>query len=423
MKKRLLHLIIITLVCCINALGQATDTHTKIFDPNFRTLKVQVSDDFLAPPIIHLNSNEHLTIMFDELANDVRYMQYRLIHCNADWQPSQLLDSEIVDGFNIANIEDYAFSSNTFVHYVNYLITIPNDDIRPQVSGNYLLQVFPENEPDEIILQARFAIDEAQVAIKGEATSRTDLGFNDKFQQVNFNISLNQYDIRDPFSDIIAIVEQNGRDDNKAVIRNPQRVMGSEIIYEHIPQLIFNAGNEFRRFETVRVNYPGMNVDSTRFLNNCYNAYLKIDQERASASYYYDQTQNGRFMIDEYNSTDPNLGADYVMTHFALDIPQVMNADIYIDGELTHHLFSYDNKMSYNYDTNLYEKSILLKQGSYNYQYLAIPRNSATSTADPSLVEGNHYETVNEYVIKIFHRHPGSRADRLIGTQTIYSGK
>lgn len=421
--KKLLLLIGIFTCFASGAIGQPIDTKTQIFHPDFKTLKVQVSNDFLAPPIIHLNSNEHITIMFDELSNDVRYMQYRLIHCNADWQPSQLLDSEIVDGFNIANVEDYAFSSNTFVHYVNYLITIPNQYIRPQVSGNYLLQVFPENEPDEIILQGRFAIDEAQVAIKGEATSRTDLGFNDKFQQVNFSISKNQYNIRDPFSELIAIVEQNGRDDNKVVIHHPQRVMGAEIIYEHIPQLIFNAGNEFRRFETVRVNYPGMNVDSTRYLNNCYNAYIKIDQERASASYYYDQTQYGRYMIDEYNSTDPNLGADYVMTHFTLDIPQVMNADIYIDGELTNHNFSSDNKMSYNYDTNLYEKSILLKQGSYNYQYLAIPRNSATSTADPSLVEGNHYETVNEYVIKIFHRYPGSRADKLIGTQTIYSGK
>lgn len=421
--KKLLFLIGL-LTCFANGVvGQPVDTRTQIFYPDFKTLKIQVENNFLAPPIIHLNSNEHITIMFDELSNDVRYMQYHLVHCNADWQPSQLLDSEIVDGFNIANIEDYAFSSNTFVHYVNYLITIPNQDINPQVSGNYLLQVFPENEPEEIILQARFSIDEAKVVISGEATSRTDLGHNDKFQQVNFKISQNQYNIRDPFSDLIAVVEQNGRDDNKTIIRNPQRIMGSEIIYEHIPQLIFNAGNEFRRFETVRANYPGMNIDSTRYIDDCYNAFLKIDQERASASYYYDQTQNGRYMIDEYNSSDPNLGADYILTHFFLDMPEVMNADIYIDGELSNHLFTDDNKMHYNYDTNLYEKSILLKQGSYNYQYLAIPHKSASMIADSSLIEGNHFETINEYVIKLFHREPGSRADRLIGTLSIYSGK
>ena len=164
--RRFYSLLFLSLICCtLNIYAQSVDTETKIFYPDFKTLKIQVADDFLAPPIIHLNSNEQLTITFDEIADDVRYMQYRLIHCNADWQPSQLLDSEIVDGFNIANVNDYAFSSNTFVHYVNYLITIPNQDIKPLVSGNFLLQVFPENDPDDIILQARFCIDEAKVEL------------------------------------------------------------------------------------------------------------------------------------------------------------------------------------------------------------------------------------------------------------------
>lgn len=421
--RRFYSLLFLSLLCCtLNISAQSVDTETKIFYPDFKTLKIQVADDFLAPPIIHLNSNEQITITFDEIFDDVRYMQYRLIHCNADWQPSQLLDSEIVDGFNIANVNDYAFSSNTFIHYVNYLITIPNQDIKPLVSGNFLLQVFPENDPDDIILQARFCIDEAKVKISGETTSRTDLGYNDIYQQVNFKIDQKNYTIRDPYNDIIAVVEQNGRNDNKAIIAHPQRVLGSEIYYEHIPQLIFKAGNEFRRFETVRANYPGMNVDSTRYIDDSYNAYLKIDEPRANQSYYYDQTQYGRYMIDEYNSTDANLGADYIMTHFSLDLPYVMNADIYIDGELSNHNFSDENKMVYNYNTNLYEKTMRLKQGSYNYQYLAIPRNGNT-IGDPTLVEGNYYETINEYVIKIYQRQPGSRADRLIGSYTIYSGK
>ena len=197
--RRFFSLLFLSLICCsLNIYAQSVDTETKIFYPDFKTLKIQVADDFLAPPIIHLNSNEQITITFDEISDDVKYMQYRLIHCNADWQPSQLLDSEIVDGFNIANVNDYAFSSNTFVHYVNYLIAIPNQDIKPLVSGNFLLQVFPENDPDDIILQVRFCIDEAKVELSAEATSRTDLGYNDIYQQVNFKIDQKNYPIRDP---------------------------------------------------------------------------------------------------------------------------------------------------------------------------------------------------------------------------------
>lgn len=414
-------LTLLTLIVPLIISAQEIDTSTRIFDDSFATLKVRHADNFYAPPIINLTNGEQIVISFDELAEDVRYMQYQLIHCNADWQPSQLVDSEFLDGFNVASIEDYAFSSNTFTHFVNYRIVIPNNDIRPTVSGNYLLQVFPENEPENVLLQARFSVDDAVVKISAEASSRTDRGVNDKWQQVSFTINSNRYKIDNPYSDLIIQVEQNGRTDNAVTVTRPLRVSGSDIIYEHIPALIFPASNEFRRFETVRNNYPGMGIDSTRYVGNRYSAYLKVNEERTSASYLYDQTQYGRFVIDEYNSTDPDLGADYIDTHFILDFPEVTNADIYVDGEFTGHLFTDRNRMKYNPYTNFYELTLPLKQGSYNYQFLAVPHGS--NVGDSSLIEGDHYETVNEYVIKVYYRKPGSRADKMLGYYVVYSGK
>lgn len=418
-----LSLILTIFISGIIQQASALDTETKIFNPNFKTLKIGVLDHFLSPPIITLNAGDQIVISFDEIADDFRYLQYRLVHCNADWQPSQLLESEYTDGFNQENIDDYAFSNNTFVHYVNYKIVIPNQDCQPLVSGNYLIQIFPENETEEILLQARFSVVDPEISISGEATSRTDIGFNDQYQQVNFTITQNDYKCNDPYSDLIIVVSQNGRTDNAVTLRHPQRVEGNKIIYEHIKELIFPSGNEFRRFETVRANYPGMNVDKTSYENDIYNAYLMTDHERASQPYIYDQTQHGRYMIDEYNSTDPDLGADYIMTHFTLDIPEVMNADIYVSGELSQNSLNDRYKMIYNRNSNLYELSVPLKQGSYNYQYLAIPHDSAIRIGDTSLVEGNHYETINEYTIKVFQRTPVSRADKLIGCYVVYSGK
>ena len=68
-----------------------------------------------------------------------------------------------------------------------------------------------------------------------------------------------------------------------------------------------------------------------------------------------------------------------------------------------------------------------LKQGAYNYRYLIFPSNkgpfsdtSATFTTNgllnpTAIVEGNKYETSNEYWVGVYYRAPGSRADRLIG--------
>ena len=155
--------------------GNPTSTATAIFAPSFRTLKILNPDNFMAPPVIRLNSPDQLIITFDEIAEENRYLQYRLVHCNADWQPSRLVETEYLDGFNVADIEDFAFSENTFVHFVNYRIVIPEDNMRPLVSGNYLLQVFDRDNVDDTILQVRFMVSEDIASISGGATPRTDM--------------------------------------------------------------------------------------------------------------------------------------------------------------------------------------------------------------------------------------------------------
>lgn len=398
-----------------------TDTFTRIISPDFATLKVQRDDDFFAPHIISLDDNLHIIISFDRLGDDPQYLEYSLVHCNALWQPSNLVDSEFSDSFNVAKIEDYAFSTNTFEHYVNYRIEIPNDRMRPTLSGNYLLQVYPESQRDDVLLQARFSVDENKIFISGDVSTSTDYGVNDKWQQLSLKLNPDSHTIRDPFNDLKIIIEQNEQPEQTAVIEHPQRLWGKEIIYEHDRKLIFPALNEFRRFETVRATYPGMNVDSVRYLDNRYHAYLKTDYPKASDNYLYDQTQYGRFLIREYNSTDSDLASDYIQTHFSLDFPQLINADIYIAGEFSHYLPTEQTRMMYNTERGLYELELPLKQGSYNYKYIVIPNDG--SNASLELVDGDKYETSNRYDIKVFQYEPSWRADRLVGSATIFSNR
>ncbi len=411
-----------TVSLVVSALWMAVypaDNASSVFDPRFRTLRLVNPEVFTGMPVIRLGSDDSLIVSFDELGDDYSYLQYRLIHCNADWQPSQLVESEYLDGFNVADITDYAFSSNTYVHYVNYSITIPDGRMTPTVSGNYLLQVFPQDDPDYTILQVRFYVSENKVSVGGEASSLTDRGINTEWQQLNLSVPTSDFNVMSPFTDIFLVVNQNGRPDATRIIRRPQQMKGRTLVYEHLPELIFPAANEYRRFETVRADYPGMRIDSVGFGDRNYHAWLQTDFSRAHTPYLFDATQNGRFMIDEYNSSDPNLGADYITVHFELDHPQVMNADIYVDGQFALNNLTDTNRMRYDSERRLYTLEIPLKQGSYNYQYVAVPKGK-NSPADHSLIEGNKYETHNEYQVYVYLREPGSRADRLIGSAQIY---
>lgn len=398
-----------------------TDTRTAVFDNNFRSLQAALETNRYAPPVIELGGKNRIRIEFDEMSPDVRYMRYSLLHCDARWQPSQLVGSDYVDGFNEAAIDDYHFSSATFANYVHYGISLPNEDMRILLSGNYLLKIYPEEDPDNTLLQVRFCIVESAIGIAASVTSRTDIDYNDRHQQIAVTVDTKDYRVENPYNDLTVTVSQNSRHDNEITVTNPLRVSGNKIYYEHDKRLIFPAGNEFRRFEMTTTNYIGMGVDRYTFHAPFYHAELETDEPRRFTSYSYDRTQYGRFTIRESNASDSDTEADYMVTHFSLDLPQQSGGEIYVDGEFSQHNFSNANRMRYDGETGRYELDIPLKQGAYNYQYLWLP--DGQTAARTAKIEGDFYQTVNEYQIKVYNRRQGERYDRLIGYTVIYSGQ
>ena len=422
MKKslyRILFTVALTLIVCITTVAQGP-YRTRTFGFDWRNLQVFVEDNPLAPPVITMGEANRIIISLDLLAEDVTYLDYKIVHCDANWMPSQLSDLEYLDGMNYQHADDYAYSTNTFAHYVNYRVSLPNEQVQFTKSGNYVVLFTPENS-GRVVAQACFSVTERKVEVAANATSRTDLGYNDIYQQVEFVIAHPYFPIQSPFNDLKVVVSQNGRHDNEVMVTRPLRIVSNEIYFEHNRDLIFEAGNEYRRFETVSVTYPGMNVVGYEYYEPYYHALLNTDFPRCDMSYIFDQTQHGRYVVRESNAEDSNLEADYLATHFTLATDKLRGGNVYIDGELTHHIYDENSVMTYNEQTQQYESVMLLKQGSYNYMYVFVPDGS--KRANTVYTEGNYYPTVNEYLIKVYHRPPGSRYDRLIGTAVCYSGR
>ena len=420
--KRFIYIFLLFLSSIIQTWAiEHDDTRTQVADSRFKSLQVRLAGNDYFPPIITLNGEDKIKISFDELNEERSYLRYSVVHCNADWQPSDLLESEYVSGFNYADITDYKFSMGTLCHYVHYSFTLPNDEINFLVSGNYLVKVYYDDDPDNILLQARFYVSENAVSVGTSVTSRTDIDYNNKHQQVSFVIDTKDYHIRNMYSDIKAFVSQNSRIDNEVMVDRPLMVSGKKITYDHNKNLIFEAGNEFRRMETVAQHGISMNVEKMTFHHPFYHAQLFTDHIRDNEPYIYDRTQMGRFTIRSSEATDSANGAEYIMTHFTLDTGgQLSNGDIYLNGEFTNNLFTPTTLMKYDPSTGLYTTNLLLKQGAYNYQYLFVPH---ISTQGYSSIEGNKYQTVNEYLVRVYHRDPAARYDRLIGFGLTFSGK
>ena len=410
-------------VMVIAAMAQGrVDTRVHIFDNNVRSLKVCLASNMYIPPVLMMNSDDCLVVNFDYIDYDVHYLRYSVTHCNADWQPSQLVESEYVSGFNYADIDDYAPSEATYVHYYNYQFMLPNADMEFLVSGNYLLSVYEQDDPNTILFQTRFSVCEGTVGVYPQVTSRTDIEYNNRFQQVSFDIRYKPNQIKDPYSEFTCIVSQNSREDNAVTVNRPTMVGVDHVTYEHNRDLIFAAGNEFRRFETVNAHNINMGVQSIRYYEPMYNAILMIDEPRNETQYLYDKTQFGRFTIRNAEAFGENaLQADYMITHFTLDTYGKLNGgNVWLYGEFLDGYPASQAMIKYDASSGCYTADLLLKQGAYNYMYLWVP--DGTSVGQTSRIEGDHYETVNEYLVKVYDRPMGERYDHLVGYGVAYSG-
>ncbi len=405
-------------------MAYADDTRTRAFDSRVGALKVHPSGADMQPPVVRLGSGRLIEVSFDMIGDDRQYLRYTLVHCNADWQPDALVGSEYLDGFNDAEIEDWAFSGATTVPYVHYRIVIPDGNMNPLLSGNYLLKVYEDGKPDDILLQARFAIEEGAVGISAKVSGVTDIDYMQAHQQLEISVDggdmLNMEDINNR---LIVKVRQNGREDDIRTLQRPQYVDGRGsnggvcAHYTHMRPLIFSAGNEYRRFETVSVDHPNMGVAEVVYADPYYHFRLTDDSPRRE--YTYDRTQQGRYRVREINAAEPELDADYVVVHFTLAMPELADSEIYIDGDLANRRLDATSRMHYDNDAGVYRHAMLLKQGSYNYQYVVVPRGQSSGLTAP--VEGNFAQTADEYRIDVYYRAPGSRYDRLLGSSTVMS--
>src|SRR5579862_6247736 len=54
-----------------------------------------------SPPLIALNSGDLLQLDFDDLAGDFIQYSYTLVHCDANWQPSDIVPFDYLGGFSV----------------------------------------------------------------------------------------------------------------------------------------------------------------------------------------------------------------------------------------------------------------------------------------------------------------------------------
>ncbi len=413
MKKTLLILLSLILVKNVSA------QRNEIYDRGIASLQVVAGQQWLSLPIIKLGShgpNERINISFDDLTHTYHRYVYRIEHCEADWTVSdQLFSSDYIEGFQDGNtIDDIVESINTNTLYTHYSLQIPNEQCSLKMSGNYKLTVYDENDGDRPMFTACFMVIEPAMGVALDVTTNTDIDINKAHQQVSMQVNYGGINVTDPMSQIKTVIMQNRRWDNAKVNPRPQYIMPDGLKWEHNRDLIFQAGNEYHKYEILDVDHPSMGIDRIVWDGNDYQVYPYVCTPRPN--YLYDEDANGAFYIRNSDNIENDISSEYVYVHYTLKTPQRFAGDIYVNGAWTNDQFTPEYLMTYDEINKWYTATIRQKQGYYSYQYVLVDVNGV-SQAVPS--EGSFYQTENKYQALVYYRGHGERTDRLVGYQEV----
>ncbi len=393
-----------------------TDT---IYKDYIKSLQLHQIGWKFSPPIVQLNSGDLLQLDFDDLAGDFVQYSYTLVHCDADWSPSDIVAFDYLKGFSTDQINEYYYSFNTFQKYTHYRLVLPNANMQLLLSGNYILKVFKDNNPDSLIFTRKVYVYENGVSVLGTEKRGIGGGLFTK-QEVMFTINTLRMQITDPFHALQIFVSQNGRWDNALTGFQPNNVQGNSLIYDLDYNNSFDGGNQFRSFDMTSLKYLTQNEDAFVDNKETYEIKLKPDEPRTSQQYYTFADIGGQYLIQDKDDDSTPINSQYVWIDFYMPLDsEITTGKLYIFGALSDWKCQSDFEMHYNKMRHGYVGSAYLKQGYYEYQYAYLKNGSGV--ADVTLIEGNHFETTNTYFFYVYYRQIGLFYDKLVGFSTLHA--
>ena len=380
----------------------------RILHPQIKSLQAVVNQDFMSPPVLRLGTDDILHIAFDELSHDYHRYTYTLERCEADWTPAQgIFESDWLEGFNAIVIDDHEPSINTIVPYTHYQLQIPNDQCRLKMSGNYRLYII-DDEQQEQLACVEFMVTEQKMSLFMEATTNTDIDLNTSHQQLDITLNYGNLVVTNPQEQIRMVVRQNDRDDNCRRDISPTFINNNGLRWQHCRPLIFDAGNEYHKYEVLDPSHPTMGIDYIRWDGEQYQVFPFISEPRPH--YIYDEDSDGAFYIRNSDNVENDIASEYVWVNYRLKAPFLPSGRIMIQGHWTTEAPE-TYEMTYDATTQLYTASILQKQGYYSYQYLWLD-NDGHQQFLPS--EGSFYQTENRYQTYIYYKGTEDRTWRLV---------
>ena len=379
----------------------------QVYDDQIKSVRLyryDAEDDY---PVLNLKEQGQLILAFDDLDAIAKDYSYKIIHCDAMWNPSEDIDAiDYIDGFQENRIFDVRNAFGTKVPYVHYEVRIPNEDVKLTLSGNYLIKVYPDSDEANPIITKRFMIYEPMMKVVPQLRSAAMPPYTSTHQEFTFKIQHTGIPIRN-IEDEIKVV----------VLQNPPHTFNTndEIVYNQIGEVIFPGLKEFRPLDIRSFKFRTLQVERLEEYRNVFQLWLFEDKIRKNVPHVFTHDLNGKFIIESHEVSNGKLEGEYAKVNFSLKSLEPKPGKIYLLGAFNDFKVNDNYLMQYNTQSRSYELNTLLKNGFYDYAYGYINPNE--KKVDFEKIEGSSYETENDYLFLVYYKKFGGLYQQLVAIE------
>ncbi len=369
-----------------------------------RSVQLYKNDQKASIPAINLNSEEYVTLRFDELGSSGRMFRVRVRHRNADWSDSHLIPGFYLGGYREDLISGGQVSNVQRPAYTHYSYRFPNEEMYLELSGNYLMEVL-DYETSRVIFSVPFFVyeDHGRIGLDFEELYGMDARYrvhHQPFARYGYppfvlspQMDLELYFVQNRFwgrarqTDISDISESGVY---RAYLSRPRAYPG---VYEFRPLNLSRYDDPGPEVVDIRSETTPPRVRLYRDVVN-----LDVNPSRRSPALH--------------GQPRDDLDARYVDVRFELQIPRREATDlpVYIYGPFNNWNISESNRMAYREETDSYTGRAIVKEGAYDYKYALVDNGRV----DDLRLDASYATTRQEYSAMVYFWDSGRQAHRLL---------
>jgi hypothetical protein len=404
---------------CNTTVAQEPD---KIYKPYIATAQLYQYGNQTSLPVYNLHGGDRFQLEFDDLDANYKSYYYTYQLCDYNWQPVNLSTFDFIKGFTQNRLTTYRYSSVALTRYTHYQAILPDNNSLPIKSGNYILKVYINGDTANLAFTKRLLVVDAKASINASVVQLLGAQNFTTYQKVRFTITTADINAFSAAQQVKVVILQNSRWDNAQKDIVPTFVRGNVLDYSNESIAQFPGGKEWRWLDLRSFRLQSERIDHSDYGKTFTNMYMLTDVDRSAQRYVYFADFNGRYSIMTYESINPFWQGDYASVKFSFAPSEGKpfdKKDIYLSAQFTNYENSEKYKMIFNQEKGIYETSAFLKQGYYSYTYTLVDENGVADKTN--LLEGNYWETENDYTILVYYKSFTDRSDQLIGVGQVNS--